>query len=729
MKQYLKNKKLYILLPLFVLSILSILFMNSGMASSEEEPVLCTKSDEYIRWEKLSEEEKENTIMPMMCDREKDEINYRYFSFDVKGSLPTTFDLRKQSYAPVLKDQMSTGGCWAFATTTVLETYARKNLNIKDVYSTRHIEYSSTRSFLNNQVNENGYNRNLGSGGNAYMSSNYLINGNGPILESEMPFVNSEENININEIKNKNTKLDVNNIALIEGNSICSASEIEDIKRYVYNNGAVFTTTYMTLSNSYYNSSNAAYYYNGSNDSNHAITIIGWDDNYSRTNFSSYNRPKANGAWIVQNSYGTSFGKSGYFYLSYENVLTCGAYMSITDVDTTIEDNNYVLDKLGYNAFMGYGSVSDGITEAYGMNVFKKEYGKEEILKEVAFGTNGTGTYKVYYKEGNASTTSVSNMTLIGSGTIEYSGYVTHKLNNPITIGKNVTSFSIVVYYDMDVTTRPVPVSAKIHSKYQYITAEAKTSFLSSNGSTWTDLNSSSDTIIASIKAYTDDVDTEFSIENKQVTYDDKINVKITTKTRNIESKNLSVVVKNSSNATISNTTTFKEENNTVRYIDISLSNTLTSGNYKIYIYHSGELVAETTISIDISTITSSVYTINQTNKVIYVDQATNISTFKENVSSSSSVYNEGSNITSGYIKTGMTIGNYVIIVKGDVNKDGIVNIADVVMIADHTIKQNVLTEDITKNAAEVTNDNIINIADVIKIADYSIDSTMTLWR
>ena len=729
MKEYFNYKKLYILLPLFIISIFGIIFMNSGMASSLEEPVLCTKSDEYKRWEKLSEEEKENTIMPMMCDREKDEINYRYFSFDVQGSLPTSYDLRKESYAPVLKDQMSTGGCWAFATTTVLETYARKNLNIKDVYSTRHIEYSNTRAFLNNQTNEYGYNRVLGSGGNAYMSSNYLINGNGPILESDMPFVNNEDTININEIKNKNVMLDVNNIALIEGNSICSLSEIEDIKRYVYNNGAVFTTTYMTLSNSYYNSSTAAYYYNGGNDSNHAITIIGWDDNYSRTNFSSYNRPKSNGAWIVQNSYGTSFGKSGYYYLSYENVLTCSAYMSITDVDTSIEDNNYVLDKLGYNAFMGYGNVSDGITDAYGMNVFKKQSGKEEILKEVAFGTNGTGSYRIYYKEGNASTTSVANMRLIGSGSIDYSGYITHKLSSPITIGSNVTSFSIVVYYDMDVSTRPVPVSANIHSKYQYMTAEAKTSFLSANGSNWTDLNSGSDIIIASIKAYTDDVSTSFAVENKEVSYGDSINVKITTKTNNIESKNMSIIVKNSSNNTVSNTVTYEEENNTLRYINISLSNTLASGIYKIYMYYNGSLVIETSITIDENTITSSVYTINQTNKLIYVDQATNVSTFKSNISSSNSVYNSGSNITSGYIKTGMTIGDYVIIVKGDVNKDGIVNIADVVMIADHTIKQNVLTEDVTKEAAEVTKDNVINIADVIKIADYSIDNTMTLWR
>ena len=126
--------------------------------------------------------------------------------------------------------------------------------------------------------------------------------------------------------------------------------------------------------------------------------------------------------------------------------------MAITDVDTTIEDNNYVLDKLGYNAFMGYGELSDGVTTAYGMNVFNKTSGREEVLKEVAFGSNGTGSYKIYYKEGNASTTSVSNMKLIGSGTISHSGYITHKLSSPITIGKNVTSFSIAVFYDMDVT-------------------------------------------------------------------------------------------------------------------------------------------------------------------------------------------------------------------------------------------------------------------------------------
>ena len=52
---------------------------------------------------------------------------------------------------------------------------------------------------------------------------------------------------------------------------------------------------------------------------NHAVTIVGWDDNYKKENFIDGPKPSRNGAWIVKNSYGTGFGDKGYFYMAYDN--------------------------------------------------------------------------------------------------------------------------------------------------------------------------------------------------------------------------------------------------------------------------------------------------------------------------------------------------------------------------------------------------------------------------
>lgn len=80
-------------------------------------------------------------------------------------------------------------------------------------------------------------------------------------------------------------------------------------------------------------------------------------------------------------------------------------------------------------------------------------------------------------------------------------------------------------------------------------------------------------------------------------------------------------------------------------------------------------------------------------------------------------------------LKTGLLLKNanrkYNIIVSGDATGDGIINIADVVKIADHAIKGNVLINPLEVLAADATSDNIINIADVVKIADFAINSNI----
>lgn len=56
-------------------------------------------------------------------------------------------------------------------------------------------------------------------------------------------------------------------------------------------------------------------YYDGDKYADHEITIVGWDDNYSKDNFSV--TPPGNGAFLVKNSWDVDWGDSGYFYISY----------------------------------------------------------------------------------------------------------------------------------------------------------------------------------------------------------------------------------------------------------------------------------------------------------------------------------------------------------------------------------------------------------------------------
>ena len=692
---------------LSLFTLIYLVFFTMPVFAKDEGPVICQKSEEYIKWENLSDEEKENSIMPIMCDMSTvyETPTITKFNYSkVKASLPASFDTRQTSYKTSVKNQKSTKLCWGYAATSALEMYAKKN-GLGSIYlSPRHMEYCSTRTFLNGAVNEYGVDRELNDGGHYLMSASYFINNLGPIAETEMPFSETINTINISNIQNKKVLYDVNGISLninSSNNNACTSAQIEDIKRLVYENGSVATTTYFDTSQLYFYSSTNAYNYKGSQPADHGVLIVGWDDNYKITNFTAYSRPKNPGAWIVQNSHGTTFGEKGYYYISYEDVHICDIYMGIKDVDKYVEDNAYVYDKLGYMSAAGYETKV-----AYAMNVFKKEYGKEELLKEVAFASYDTGKYKIYFKEGNAKNTTISNMTLIGSGNITHAGYTTHKFETSKLLRDVVTDFSIAVYFEMDSFLYPVASVVKDDSEYKYLNLEPEKSFISLVGTSWQDLYS--DNSMSTIKAFTDDKDRDLSIKTiEKSIVSGKYTIKANLKYSDINLDYVSMILKDKNgnkidvNYTISNT----------GVISFSLTN-LIAQNYNIELYYKEDYLSTSSFEIVTGTIRSSVYEIDQTNKLIYVPKEESIATLGNNISGLST------SVTGfGNAYTGLVIEGYVVIVKGDVaGDDGLVKMNDIMKLATY-INKEIALDEYELVAGDMDNDGYVKMNDVMIIA------------
>lgn len=130
--------------------------------------------------------------------------------------------------------------------------------------------------------------------------------------------------------------------------------------------GAVFST--ICWNSVDFQDKNDTYRYTGSSSANHAITIVGWNDSFDRNRFKQV--PSGDGAFIVKNSWGESWGDGGYFYISYYD--TRFGYGENTVFTASEEDNfdyNYQYDPLGWINEIGY---PENLI-AWGSNVFSSE--------------------------------------------------------------------------------------------------------------------------------------------------------------------------------------------------------------------------------------------------------------------------------------------------------------------------------------------------------------------
>lgn len=363
----------------------------------------------------------------------------------------------KTASLPAVRDQESYGVCWAFATMSLVEiNLLKKKLVTDDIDLSELHLINYTYNCVNDKLGglDGDSNKFIGKsimqmGGNVELAANSLEDWEGAVTETVLPL--NDENVKKVENNQLGDSLAYSDtFAHVQNFYKINTSSANDIKRAIMEYGAVSASycsdSSFNYSTTYYNSTTAAYYCNQNYSTNHAITIVGWDDDFSADNFST--KPDGNGAWIVRNSWGSRYGKEGYFYLSYyDKSLSDIAYALEADLSDNY-DNNYQ-----YDGTMQHSGASIGTTGKFA-NVFtaKANSGGYENIKAVSFETysrdcqNPSVDYKIYVytKLTDVSNPESGSLVAQKEGATTYAGMYTINLDKEVNIEQGEL-FSVVV--------------------------------------------------------------------------------------------------------------------------------------------------------------------------------------------------------------------------------------------------------------------------------------------
>lgn len=396
-------------------------------------------------------------------DIDEYEPNYPDESDEPQSSVDIPrYDPRDSNYTTPVKDQSSHGACAIFATTASFEMTNYTLTGLRYQYSEE-----AARFVLSNNIrkangitnNERGFYITTPSGAwmfsiaSSYYSNinNPIIDGNSvewvaPVLQNDVPYT-SISSVPYGYLPDNMETSNAN--AFVSGTEYVREDLIRDrIMRY----GAVYTVFLCEARDDpdSYNSDTYSWY-SKTVDSNHAVAVVGWDDNYSRYNFNANRIPPGDGAWLVKNSWGTNYGDDGYCWISYHDESF--NYEDQAAVVTSVEPlskNEYMLS-YDYMPLDNMYGVPYLATSVYTANVYDvSEYTDEySSINKVLFYSNCTnGTFELYITPVNTDG-SIPEISQLGeplsSGVIDRDGYITTELQTPYTIDSNVEKYAIIV--------------------------------------------------------------------------------------------------------------------------------------------------------------------------------------------------------------------------------------------------------------------------------------------
>lgn len=679
---------------------------------------------------------------------------------------PSSYDMRKDIDITV-PNQGAYNTCYAVAALNSLEyTIYKANSNYFD-FSVMHAEYMSLK--------ENGGTRNTYNGGGNFRSvADYLLKGDGPVLTTSVPYqsysdITSWASLPI--LKNITNVVEYPTIdkynSYYSGDSLNSFRD--KIKNHLLNHGPLSAVIYAgassvatTITTSLNKNSDGSYdnvlYYpkqaSNTQSSNHAITIIGWDDNYSKTNFPENNRPSSNGAYLVMNSWGSYMP---FIWVSYEDIwieyeISGFTYDDIKDNSTYNEYNiaKNTTSEMEYNAgyytsdylYAYYGNTqdhTDTLHTIYLGNKYSRDASVNETVNEVLFPfyfytSEKQATATVYM---NPSNSSFSNLIEIGTiSNATSNGMYKLILDNPVKL--TGSSYSIVV---------------KMNSVYTFRTLFSGSSSYISNSLNGEyvplqDLATGSSAIFPMI--IRTDITNEYQLQTINLNHlntltangDNIYRLPLKVNKTGAGKSNVNILITlNGFNKTadfdILGTTLFENK----AMLRIKAHDNISNGTYilKISYQDSDPIYTSFIISnksyLQYPNLFSNEYSINY-NYISNIKPETVITNYQKSFSLSNKynlkIYDRfDEEITAGNIGTGSKLKYYnndlleeefTNVVKGDTTGDAKVNVIDILKIAKYIDDvggkgTSTLLSKYEKVAADTTQDDKINVIDILKIA------------
>ncbi len=290
--------------------------------------------------------------------------------------LPESFDLRTKGLVTAVKDQYDYGTCWSFAALASLEgslVAASPDVDLSE-WILSYNTYADGYGFPLSEGNESLFDEGAGYTKIAAM----LMNGIGSVTEGCNNYYYGDEYI----LSNQCSAADWRELRYCQATECIKlpywgygfdefSDQLKAVQKAIYDGHSLYMSytsddNYIDYEhNSYYRGypdydENSTYY-------SHAVTIIGWDDNFPAENF--INAPETDGAWLCKNSWGTDWGDNGYFWMSYAEP-SIGNLFYLTGSPVSRYRNIEQYDQYGYWNSVAISGGENGDDQVYAANVF-----------------------------------------------------------------------------------------------------------------------------------------------------------------------------------------------------------------------------------------------------------------------------------------------------------------------------------------------------------------------